>query len=436
MSHAPDLPAIELGHPHEHSPRGLLKLAVIAMLVGSMTGLVCGSFRHLLVIGDRLRNELLVNLHAGNWAGFPCIIIVCAAATAMAAWIVRRFEPFATGSGIPHVEAVLNGQLPSAPPRLLIIKYIGGLLALGAGLALGREGPSVQMGATISHVLGKVFKLGTEDCLLLLASGAGAGLSVAFNAPIAGAVFVLEELTRRFDTRTAIATFGASAAAISLDRTIFGDVPDFFVHPLPPAAFGCLPISLLLGAIAGVLGVAYNRTLIGTLEIAKLVKWPVEARAAAVGGALGLLAWFAPTLVGGGDNLTQQALVGTASAGVLIGVFLLRFALGPVSYAAGTPGGIFAPMLVLGSQSGLLFGNLAHAYFPSLVTDPVTYAVTGIAAFFAAVVRAPLTGIILAIELTGSYTQLLPMLAASFTAMLIPTLMGNPPIYDSLKIKK
>lgn len=411
-------------------------LALMAVLVGGMTGLVCGAFRLLLVQGDNLRNELIVNLHAGNMAGLPCVMIICAAATAMAAWLVRRYSPVASGSGIPHVEAVLNGQLPLAPPRLLIIKFIGGLLALGAGLALGREGPSVQMGATICHVVGKIFKRSPHDCLLLLAAGSGAGLAVAFNAPIAGAVFVLEELTRRFDTRTTIVTFGASAAAISLDRTVFGNVPDFLVHPLPSPAFGCLPMFLMLGAIAGVLGVAYNRAITGTLAVAKLIPWPVEARAAAIGGAIGLLAWFAPTLIGGGDNLTQQALAGTDSAGILIGVFLLRFALGPISYAAGTPGGLFAPMLVLGSQSGLLFGNLAHTCLPGLVTDPLTYAVTGIAAFFAAVVRAPLTGIILAIELTGSYTQLLPMLAASFTAMLIPNLMGNAPIYDSLKMRK
>jgi CIC family chloride channel protein len=436
MSQAPNLPSIERGQPHKHGPRGLPMLALISLIVGGMTGLVCGAFHALLDDGDILRNKLLVQMHASNWAGLPCFVLICATATAMAAWLVRRYAPIATGSGIPHVEAVLKGDLPPAQPRLLIIKFIGGLLALGAGLALGREGPSVQMGATISHVVGKIFKRNAHDCLLLLAAGAGAGLAVAFNAPIAGAVFVLEELTRRFDTRTTVVTFGASAAAISTGRTVFGDAPDFVVHPLPPSAFGCLAFSLVLGALAGILGIAYNRSILGALALAKRVPWPVEARAAVIGASVGLLAWFAPSLVGGGDQLTQQALLGTAGTGVLIGTFLLRFALGPVSYAAGTPGGLFAPMLVLGAQSGLLFGNVAHAWFPALVTDPITYAVTGIAAFFAAVVRAPLTGIILAIELTGSYTQLLPMLAACFTAMLIPTLVGNSPIYDSLKAKK
>jgi len=112
---------------------------------------------------------------------------------------------------------------------------------------------------------------------------------------------------------------------------------------------------------------------------------------------------------------------------------LLRFALGPVSYAAGTPGGLFAPLLVLGAQSGLLFGDYARHWFPNMAGEPISYAVTGMAAFFTAVVRAPLTGIVLVVELTGCNTQLLPMLAACFAAMLVPTLLASPPIYDSLQ---
>jgi CIC family chloride channel protein len=159
---------------------------------------------------------------------------------------------------------------------------------------------------------------------------------------------------------------------------------------------------------------------------------PVELRAAMIGAAVGLLAWYAPELVGGGDNLTARALTGTTALALLPAVFALRFALGAISYAAGTPGGLFAPMLVLGAQAGLFFGTFACQWFPSVATNPVAFAVTGMAAFFTAVVRAPVTGIILVIELTSSDSQLLAMIAACFTAMLIPTLAGNPPIYDSL----
>jgi CIC family chloride channel protein len=159
----------------------------------------------------------------------------------------------------------------------------------------------------------------------------------------------------------------------------------------------------------------------------------VEWRAGLVGAGVGLLAWFLPNLVGGGDDLTQLTLLGDPLLAFLPWIFVLRFVLGPLSYAARTPGGLFAPMLVVGAQSGRLFGEVCGHWFPSVAPDPIACAVTGMAAFFTASVRAPITGITLAVELTGTHTQLLPMLGACFTAMLVPTLVRSPPIYDSLR---
>ena len=148
--------------------------------------------------------------------------------------------------------------------------------------------------------------------------------------------------------------------------------------------------------------------------------------------AIGLLAWFAAGLVDGGDAITQHTLAGGDSMMLVIGVFVVRFALGPLCYAAGTPGGLFAPMLVLGAQGGLVLGTLFCRWFPYITERPAAFAVVGMAAFFTAVVRAPVTGIILVTEMTGSFTLLLPMLLACFAAMTVPTLLGDPPIYDSL----
>jgi CIC family chloride channel protein len=156
-------------------------------------------------------------------------------------------------------------------------------------------------------------------------------------------------------------------------------------------------------------------------------------RAALIGGAVGALAWFAPELVGGGDPLTQSALDGNGTLALLALTFVLRAALGAVSYAAATPGGLFAPLLVLGAQLGLMFGMFGRMVFPGLDIAPEGFAVVGMAAFFAGVVRAPVTGITLVVEMTANVTMLLPMLAACFVAMLVPTLLGNPPIYDALR---
>jgi CIC family chloride channel protein len=159
----------------------------------------------------------------------------------------------------------------------------------------------------------------------------------------------------------------------------------------------------------------------------------MEIRAAVIGAAVGGLAWFVPGLVGGGDDITQRTLAGGATLLMLAVAFLLRFGLGAISYAAATPGGLFAPILVLGAQLGLFFGVLCRVGFPEMALDPTAFAVVGMAAFFTGVVQAPVTGIVLVIEMTASFTMLLPMLAACFAAMLIPNLLGTPPIYDSLR---
>jgi CIC family chloride channel protein len=204
---------------------------------------------------------------------------------------------------------------------------------------------------------------------------------------------------------------------------------------MPYSGFATVPIFLVAGTITGLLGVAYNHMLLKALAAAeRLGRWlSGDMRAAIVGAAVGLLAWFGPGLVGGGDAITQRTLAGADSMLVVCGVFLVRFGLGPVSYAAGTPGGLFAPMLVIGSQSGLVLGTLFCRWFPYMAERPAAFAVVGMAAFFTAVVRAPVTGIILVTEMTGCFTLLLPMLLACFAAMTVPTMLGNPPIYDSLR---
>jgi len=419
----------------DEGPGSLVVLALLAPVAGAIAGLLGSIFRLAIERGDRLRDTLISWAHGHRTPGFLMVTLSCAAATALAAWLVRRYSPLASGSGIPLVEAVLEGKLPEAPFPLIPVKFLGGLLAMGAGLALGREGPSVQMGATSADTLARIFKRNLPDRRVLLAAGAGAGLATAFNAPIAGAIFVLEELVRRFEPRIAIVALGASSAAITVAHLFLGYQPDFHVEAL---AFtrnnGIKILFFVLGAVAGLAGIAYNHAILGAIAAAdRLRRWPVELRAAFIGAAVGVLAWFAPGLVGGGDPITQRTLEGLGTLALIPILFLIRFALGAVSYAAATPGGLFAPMLVLGAQLGLFFGIGCQFLFSGLHIQPVAFAVVGMAAFFAGVVRAPLTGIVLVTEMTGDVTMLQPMLGACFAAMLFTTLLRNPPIYDSLK---
>jgi chloride channel protein, CIC family len=414
--------------------RGLLGLAATALIVGAVTGCVGAIFRLLLAHADRLRDATIIWAHGHAVWGFLFVVGACAVATLIAAWMVRQFSPHASGSGIPHIEAVLHGQIPPAPFRLVPVKFFGGLLAIGSGLALGREGPTVQMGAGIAVFAARVCRLCWADARMLLAAGAGAGLATAFNAPIAGLVFVLEELVERFEHRIAVATLAALATAIPVARLLLGDAPDFQVGPLSYASAESVPLFFVLGAIAGLLAVAYNRTLLaGIAARDRFGRLTVELRAGLIGASVGILAWFAPDLVGGGDQITQRALIGFEGPAIVGFAFLIRFALGAVSYAAGTPGGLFAPLLVLGAQSGLLFGAACRSIFPALAIQPQAFALVGMAAFFTGVVRAPVTGIVLVLEMTGNVTMLLPILGACFVAMLLPMLLRDPPIYDSLR---
>lgn len=409
----------------------LSRLALRATVVGGLTGLAAASFRLLLGGASLLRNDLIVWGHP-YWWGLPLVIVVCGLATAAAASLVHRVEPHAEGSGIPRVEAVIEGRSEPGSPRILPVKYVGGLLSMGAGLALGREGPSVQMGGNAAIIVAKLSRSSRDDLQILVAGGAAAGLATAFSAPIAGGVFVLEELVKRFEPRTTLCTLIATASGFASAHLLLGEAgSDFQTIAFDPPQLRQAGWVLLVGLICGGLGVGYNALIMGGLRLADASRIPVEIRAGAIGVGIGCIAWFAPWLVGSGDNLTQDALMGRGTLGVVLGVLAVRVVLGVVSYAALTPGGLFAPMLVLGSYLGLSVGLVAQN-LDSHAPEAAGLALIGMAAFFTASVRAPVTGIVLASEMTGSTTLLTPTLGACAVAMLVAMVMRSEPVYDLL----
>jgi len=419
----------------EPSLRRLVSLALLSMAVGALAGLAGASFRILLLRADLWRTYLVGRAHELGWIGIPLVMCSVALIGALAARLVLSFSPESAGSGIPHVERALKVGWSGNPLSNVIVKFIGGVLAIGGGFALGREGPTVQIGAGIGELISRAFGRDSQEHRVLLAAGAGAGLATAFNAPIAGAVFVLEELLGSFDMSVTIATLGASSSAICVSRVFLGQAPDFQVPSFDYVNFGVLPVSILFGIVMGLVGVAYSRAIIGALRFTRnFNKFHGELRAATIGALIGLAGWFAPSIMGGGDPLTQQTLNGSLTLSAMGAIFLARFCIGPVSYAGRTPGGLFAPMLVIGAQSGALLHALFRYIYPPAVVGSAQFAILGIAALFAAVVRAPVTGIILAAELTGSHTLLLPMLGAAFAACATASLMKEPPIYESLRL--
>ncbi len=402
-----------------------------AAVVGIFTGLLGVVFLLVLREGNALRGSFTAFL--GTWPpffGWLMLSCLVAAAAGIAAWMVERFAPDARGSGVPSVEKILRGGGQPHHERVLPVKFLGGWLALSSGLILGREGPMVQMGAIVGEKIGRCFPRLEGAWKSLMAAGAGAGLASAFNAPVGGTIFILEEVFRKITPLTFILAATAASSAIFLQRAIFHMPQDYAVPVIPDAPAKAVWLFFLFGAALGLLGICYNRLLLFLIDFLK--KIPAPRRAAGIGFLMGSVAWFAPRWVGGGDDITQAVLDNRSEVWLLLGVASLRFFLGPLSYSAGTPGGLFAPIVAMGAILGAAVGSGGHALLPEFIPAPLAFAVAGMAAFFTATIRAPLTGIVLCLEMTGCYSLFFPMLATCLGAYLAPTLLKNPPIYDSL----
>jgi CIC family chloride channel protein len=418
----------------EENSGGLLTACFLAAGGGLAIGVIGAAFRASLLMAEDWRVQLTQHAHAWPWIGW-LIPVGLGVAGAVIARAMVRMAPLASGSGVQHVEAIMRGEAGRAPLRTLPIKFFGGLFAIGGGLALGREGPTIQMGAVIGTELGKRFRQVAQCVRDLQAALGGAGLAVAFNAPMGGALFVFEEVAKSFRLRLTVLTIIGITAAITSCRWVLGNKPDFDVASFAPGTVSGLLGFLLLGCFLGLLGAAYNRTSLFAIDLlASLKKLPVEVRAGLVGLLVGIVGWFSPGMAGGGDGITQEVLSSGLPLGFLFLVIVIRWILGPLSYAAGTPGGIFSPLLLVGACLGHLFAVCWNEMVPlEMALAPAACAVAGMASFFTGIVRAPFTGVILIMEMTASPQLLVPMMAACAGAMLTATLIRNEPIYDSLR---
>jgi CIC family chloride channel protein len=365
--------------------------------------------------------------------GWSVPALFCAVGALIAGLLVFRYAPETSGSGIPHLKAVLHRLRDLSWCRVLAVKLSSGVLAIGSGLALGREGPTVQMGGAVADGVARAMRLAPQDRLVLTAAGAGAGLAAAFNAPLSGLVFVLEEMQRDFRPAVFGAAFLAAAAADVVARSVSGQLPVFAVpdYAMPPLS--TLPAFALLGAVAGVFGIAFNRSLLAAVELASRIgsRWRL-LWCAAVGAFAGFVASHYPLAVGGGHELAEGALRDGFQLAAIPAFFILRFGLTVTSYGSGVAGGIFSPLLALGALLGLGMGHAVKVFLPALGAEPAVFAVVGMAAYFTAIVRAPLTGILLITEMTGSYEQMLPLLVASFCAYAVGEYSRDMPIYEAL----
>ncbi|TGD85478.1 ClC family H(+)/Cl(-) exchange transporter [Mycolicibacterium sp. CH28] len=419
----------------DDSMRGAVLICCTAVVAGVVIGFVGGAFRWCLEWADRLRIDLVDWSHQLPGPGWLVPIAVAAAGAMLAALIVQ-WMPLAAGSGIQHVEAVFHREAKPPLIRLLPAKFIGGVLAIGSGLVLGREGPTVHMGAAIGAEAARRVRLPDSEVRMMQTAVGGAGLAVAFNAPIGGVLFTLEEVTRSFRVKTMLATLFAAVTAVACGRFVLGNHPDFLVAPAHAPDLVWLPLFVVFGLLTGCLGAAYNWLVLWFLDhVAAFARIPKAAKASIIGAIIGLAMFVYPQAVGGGDSLTQLIVGGQHIAlPVAAGYLLVRFIAGPLSYSAATPGGLFAPLLAVGALWGLLFVGVVNLFWPGDIAGlAIPMALVGMAALFGAAVRAPLTGIVIVIEMTATTSVAVPMMAATAAAVLAAYLVGSPPIYDSLR---
>jgi CIC family chloride channel protein len=362
-------------------------------------------------------------------------MVLTGTALSAAIRLVRRYAPEASGSGVHEIEGALGDERPLRWRRVIPVKFGGALLSLGGGLALGREGPSVQIGGSIGQMLGERLRLTPADCHIMVAAGAAAGLAAAFNAPLAGTLFVFEEMRPQF-RYSVLSVQCVLLAAVNSDivaRFATYQTPVIHMQAFPPPPLASLWLFPIFGIACGVFGVLFNAALVSGLDlVGRLRGFALAWRGAYVGAMVGLLGWWWPAAVGGGYDVITQALHMQFSAALLLLLFVVRFGTTQLSYWSGAPGGIFAPMMALGTLFGMWFGHGAAGPFPTLVPHAGVFAVAGMAALFSATVRAPLTGVALAVEMTGNYDQILPLILTCVSATVAAAAVGGRPIYTVL----
>ena len=401
------------------------------LLVGGVAGLLVLLYRISLNYAGIWMSQVL------NWIqGHPLRILLwflALAAMAAVTGLLVKWEPMISGSGIPQLEGEMTGKLEQRWQRIIPAKFLGGFLGMFAGLALGREGPSIQLGAMAGKGISRTLKRGRTEEKFLLTCGASAGLAAAFHAPLAGVMFALEEVHKNFSAAVFISAMTASVAADYITSTVLGMEPVFgfaIAGSLPQQYYWMLAA---LGVILGAAGVFYNWFTLKAQSLYKKVKGLGPVGKAMIPFLLaGILGLVLPDILGSGHDMIERLAGGEMALLTAAGLFAARFLFSGVSFGSGVPGGIFFPMLVLGAYIGGIFGKLCAGYLGLPEEYINNFILLAMAGYFTAVVRAPLTGIILIFELTGSLSQMLSLSVVTIFSYITAMLMKSQPIYESL----
>ena len=349
----------------------------------------------------------------------------------LSGWLVQNVAPEASGSGISQVKAVLAKVPVALDLRVALVKLLSATIALGSGLPLGREGPTLQVGAALANQLNRFFPTSPDYRRQMIAAGAGAGLAAAFDAPITGVLFVVEELLQDVSGLTMGTAILASFIGAVVSRWLGGHSLNLELTALKTNfSLQEIPFYLVLGVLAGLLGVLFNKGIIAFLEFNRRLRFGLPLKVGLAGLVCGIAIAFLPEPFRDSAGLREILTAGELSPQVTIVVFIAEFLLTLIAYGSGAPGGLLVPPLLLGSALGYLVGTAEHSMLG--ISSPTTYALAGMGTFLSAVARVPITSIVIVFEMTTDFNLVLPLMIGSVVAYLVAEQVMPGSLYDLL----
>ena len=416
-----------------------LKILLLSAIVGSLVGGLGVGFAKVVDFITFHREQFLAMKSGEPWQWVLFAFVLSFLMGGIGYYLVKKFAPEASGSGIPEIEGALEELRPVRWWRVLPVKFFGGLMTLSSGMVLGREGPTIQMGGNLGQMVFDLCRMKDKETRhSLLAVGAASGLTAAFNAPLAGILFIIEEMRAqfRYNLISIKAVFIGVICATIMYRLFNSDQPILDLGKLGQASTASLWLFLLLGLVVGGIGYLFNKLIFIIQDAFRALCGQRLVLSVSIGaviaGLCGVTALFFPAVVGGGHMLIPQAALGLFSLQSLLLIFVLRIFTTIICFSSGAPGGIFAPMLALGTLIGSAFGMVAQHYFPFYPLQISVFAIAGMGALLAASVRAPLTGIVLVLEMTDNYQIILAMIITCLGATLMAQLLGGKPLYSAI----
>lgn len=348
-------------------------------------------------------------------------------------YLLYRYFPYARGSGIPQTKYALFIEDGYIRFRTVVGKFLCCSASLASGIALGREGPSVQVGAGLASVIARRLGLSKEQVKMLVPTGCSAALAAAFNTPIAAVLFSLEEIMGDLHAPVLGSVVLSSATAWMVLHLVLGDDPLFHVPAYHLVHNFEFAVYAVLGVVGGLGSVWFTKMLL-TLRawFMQLHKSTVWFQPAVGGLSIGIMGWFMPEVLGVGYNYVERVLNGDAVTRTLILLAVLKIIGTAVCYSSGNAGGIFGPSLFIGAMMGGAVGSIAHALFPGLTAGPGAYALVGMGTAFAGIVRTPLTSVFMIFELTRDYSIIVPLMISNLIAFFISYRLQKEPVYEAL----